>query len=272
MPRKRTSVRLEGSLAFSSKAGSLGGGQRIALLEAIAVTGSISQAAKTVGLSYKGAWDAVETMNNLADHPLVETSTGGHRGGGTRLTASGEQLVRSYRAADEEHARFVASLNRRLLDHDGDLSLLGRLTMRTSARNQLWGRVVRLATGAVNDEVELEIKGGDRIVAVVTRESAEQLALAVGVEAVALIKASWVMLAVDDGGPALKLSARNQLAGTVQALTPGAVNTEVGIALAGGNTLAAIVTNGSAQSLELKAGARVIALFKASSVILGVAG
>lgn len=272
MPRKRSSVQLEGSLAFASKAGSLGGGQRIDLLEQIRVTGSITQAAKAVGLSYKGAWDAVETMNNLADRPLVETSTGGRHGGGTRLTARGEQLVRSYRAAQEEHAVFIASLNRRLDDHNGDLQVLGRLMMRTSARNQLWGRVLRITPGSVNDEVELEIKGGDRIVAVVTRESAEQLGLAPDVEVVALIKASWVMLAVQDDGPALKLSARNQLAGTVRALTPGAVNTEVTIDLPGGNTLAAIVTDASAQSLALKPGMTVTALFKASSVILGVAG
>jgi molybdate transport system regulatory protein len=270
--KKSTALQLQGSLSLASQAGTLAGAQRIALLEAIGKTGSITSAAKAVGLSYKGAWDAVEAMNNLADAALVERIAGGRGGGGTQLTARGVALVESYRAAAEEHLRFVTALNRRLKNSGGDLQLLGRLAMKTSARNQLWGRVIRVAAGAVNDEVELEIKGGDRIVAVVTHESVEQLGLKSGVDAVALIKASWVIIGVEDGGPKLKLSTRNQLAGKVATLTPGAVNTEVTVELKGGNTLAAVVTNVSAENLGLKAGIAVTALFKASSVIVGVAG
>jgi molybdate transport system regulatory protein len=270
--KKNAALQLHASLSLGSRAGTLAGAQRIELLEAIGSTGSITSAAKAVGLSYKGAWDAVEAMNNMADAPLVERVTGGRGGGGTQLTARGVALINSYRAAAEEHLLFVDALNRRLKNNSGDLQLLGRLAMKTSARNQLWGRIVRVAAGAVNDEVELEIKGGDRIVAVVTHESVQQLGLKSGVDAVALIKASWVILGVDDGGPKLKLSTRNQLAGTVKALTPGAVNSEVSVDLKGGNTLAAVVTNVSAQSLGLKPGIAVTALFKASSVIIGVAG
>ncbi|MDB5969616.1 MAG: LysR family transcriptional regulator [Hydrocarboniphaga sp.] len=270
--RKPAALQLQASLSLASKAGTLAGAQRIELLEAIGKTGSITRAAKAVGLSYKGAWDAVEAMNNMADAALVERIAGGRGGGGTQLTPRGVALVESYRAAAEEHLLFVEALNRRLKDRRGDLQLLGRLAMKTSARNQLWGRVVRIAAGAVNDEVELEIKGGDRIVAVITHQSVEQLGLKTGSDAVALIKASWVILGVDDTGPTLKLSTRNQLRGSVKALTPGAVNTEVTVDLKGGNTLAAIVTNTSAQSLALKPGIAVTALFKASSVIIGVAG
>jgi len=273
MARKKPApLQLQAHLSLGSQAGTLAGEQRIALLEAIAATGTITQAAKIVGLSYKGAWDAVEAMNNLADSALVERAAGGRGGGGTSLTERGAALVRSYRAVAEEHLHFVDALNRRLKDGGGDLQLLGRLTMKTSARNQLWGRVIRVVAGSVNDEVELEIRGGDRIVAVITHESVEQLGLKPGADAVALIKASWVILGVDDEAAALKLSARNQLRGTVGALTPGAVNTEVRIDLRGGNTLAAVVTNTSAQSLALQPGTAVTALFKASSVILGVAG
>lgn len=265
-------LQLEARLGFASKAGPLGGELRMALLEQIAATGSITRAAKAVGLSYKGAWDAVEAMNNLADRPLVERSAGGKGGGGTRLTERGEQLLLTYRAAAQEHARFVAALNTRLQGQDAsrDLGLLRRIAMKTSARNQLWGRVTRIGHGAVNDEIELQLQGGDRLVAVITRESARQLGLSLGAEAVALIKASWVMLGVDVG-PGLRLSARNRLEGTVKALSPGAVNTEVVVALRGGSTLTAIVTRASARDLGLKPGGAVTALFKASSVILGVA-
>jgi len=143
-------------------------------------------------------------------------------------------------------------------------------TMKTSARNQLHGTVTVLATGVVNDEVELTLTAGQRIVAVVTHESTASLGLAVGAEAFALVKASSVFVATDLGGA--RLSARNQLRGTVTRLTPGAVNAEVLIDVGGGQTVAAIITQESARSLSLAPGTAVIALFNASSVILGVPG
>ena len=144
--------------------------------------------------------------------------------------------------------------------------------MLTSARNHFTGTVTAITAGAVNDEVVLKLTGGERITAVVTHSSVENMGLKVGGEAVALVKASWVLVGVDSPGKQqqLKLSARNQLRGTVQRLTPGAVNTEVVIALKGGNSVASIITNISAVELKLVDGAKVVAIFKASSVILGV--
>lgn len=69
--------------------------------------------------------------------------------------------------------------------------------MKISARNTLKGKVVKLNHGAVNTEVELELPGGEVIVSVITKESAEKLGLAVGKEAYAIIKASNVMLGAD---------------------------------------------------------------------------
>lgn len=142
--------------------------------------------------------------------------------------------------------------------------------MKTSARNQFTGKVSKLSAGAVNDEVELTLAGGQKIVSVVTHESVEGLGLKVGAEAYALIKASSIIVATDVGNG--RLSARNQLAGTVASVQPGAVNSEVIIELAGGGTVAAIVTQESAKTLGLAAGTAATAIFKASSVILGVAG
>ena len=68
----------------------------------------------------------------------------------------------------------------------------------------------------------------------------------------------------------MKLSARNQLEGTITRVEPGAVNAEVVIALYGGNSVAAIITNTSASEMKLAEGMAVTAIFKASSVILGV--
>lgn len=266
-------LQLDGELWLNVHGQTLGGASRIGLLDAIARTGSITQAARAVGMSYKAAWDAVDTMNNLAGEPLVARSAGGRGGGSTTLTTRGARLVARYAQLDALHRRFVALLNDEAVDLGRDLSLLRTLTMKTSARNQFVGHVTAVHAGAVNDEIELTLPGGARLVAVVTRESTEQLGLAVGTQAIALVKSSWVMLAVglatDPDG--VKLSARNQLPGTVTALTPGAVNTEVVLELDGGGSLAAIVTQASAQALGLAVGVRATAFFKASSVILAVA-
>jgi molybdate transport system regulatory protein len=139
--------------------------------------------------------------------------------------------------------------------------------MQTSARNRFSGIVKEVKRGAVNDEVELEIPRGIRIVAVLTHSSTESLGLKAGIEAFALIKSSSVILATAFDG--VRLSARNQLPGKVASVVPGAVNSEVIVDIGGESRIAAIITNASVQSLGLKAGAPVLALFKASSVILG---
>ena len=86
-------MKLEGQLWFAHEGQNLAGQGRIELLQQIADTGSISKAAKAAGMSYKTAWDAVDAMNKATGSPLVERSVGGKGGGGTRLTAKGEELV-----------------------------------------------------------------------------------------------------------------------------------------------------------------------------------
>lgn len=142
--------------------------------------------------------------------------------------------------------------------------------MKTSARNHFEGTVTQLKAGAVNDEVEIGTAGGVKIVAIITRESASGLALATGKPAFALIKASSVIVVADERGA--RFSTRNRLAGTVARVQPGAVNTEVVIDVAPGTSVAAIVTNESAERLGLAAGKPATAIFKASSVIVGVPG
>lgn len=265
-------LELGGELWLRAGDQTLGGAARIALLAAIGDTGSITRAAKAVGLSYKAAWDAVDTMNNLAGEPLVARSTGGKGGGGTTLTPRATSLIAAFRTIEREHRRFIEAASAAVAGFDVDWALIGRIGMKTSARNQLFGKVASIVRGTVNDEVTLALPGGQSVVAVLTHESADALGLREGADACALVKASWVVLAVDDGGPDLKVSARNRLHGSVDAVAAGAVNSEVTLALDGGGTLTAVVTNDSVDALQLDAGRRAIALFKASSVILAVTG
>ena len=140
--------------------------------------------------------------------------------------------------------------------------------MKTTARNQFLGKVAELKAGAVNDEVILELPGGQQIVAIVTQGSTASLGLVPGAEAFALIKASSIILVADGDGA--RFSARNQLAGTVTRVQTGAVNTEVVLDLPRGGTIAAVITNHSCSEMGVAIGSSVTAMFKASSVILGV--
>ncbi|CAG4886264.1 TOBE domain-containing protein [Paraburkholderia saeva] len=140
--------------------------------------------------------------------------------------------------------------------------------MRTSARNHFSGQVTSVKAGAVNDEVSLRTQDGLDIVAIITHGSAAALGLAAGKPAFALVKASSVLVMVDVDGS--KVSARNVVSGTVSSVNKGAVNAEVIIAAAGGAQIAAIITNDSVDRLGLASGKAAAAIFKASSVIVGV--
>lgn len=141
--------------------------------------------------------------------------------------------------------------------------------MKASARNQFTGTVNEVLIGAVNAEVHLSLKGGETIVASITKESVENLGITAGLEVIALVKAPQIIVVTDFGG--YTLSARNQLQGTVTQIKSGAVNSEVDIELKGGEKVAATVTNDSIESLGLRKGQSATAVFKAGAVILAVA-
>lgn len=268
MKRPNKDIELHGSIWMSVGESNFGGAGRIELLSRIAESGSISQAARDMKMSYKAAWDAIDIMNNLAGTPLVERVAGGKGGGGTRLTPRGEQLVFNFRKIEEEHKKFISILGLQSKDMADDFILIKRIGMKTSARNHFAGKILALNHGAVNDEVILETHGGQKIVATITHGSTIDLGLKQGVEVFALIKASSIILALDDG--TAKFSARNCLSGTISRLQLGAVNAEIVVDLLGGGSIAAIITNESCQNLALDTGKQVTAIFKASSVIIGV--
>lgn len=238
----------------------------IGLLEAIAEHGSINRAAHASGISYRTAWERIEALNNLSDRPLVVRAVGGRGGGGTRLTEQGAQLVRVFRELEQEHRSFLAGLARRIHGLEIMMPMLGRLHTQTSARNQIWGQVSAIRHGAVNAEVHLNLGQAQSIVAIITKESLARLDLKHGSDAVALIKASSIIITTD---PTLKLSARNRLYGHVSRLHRGAVNSDTVIDLDQNKSIAAMITNESVDRLRLQVGTQACAIFDASSVIIG---
>ena len=237
-----------------------------ALLEAIDATGSINRAARTAGLSYKGAWLLLESACNLASEPLLETATGGAGGGGTRLTEAARGLLDAWRELQSQHRAFLRAQEARLATHPALAGLLRRMSMKTTARNQYAGAVASLEIGPVSAQVTIALKSGGEVAATMTSVAARRLELKKGKEVLALIKASAVVLVTDFAG--WKLSARNQLAGTVSRIDRGAVSSLVVVTMPGGATISATVTNEGVEATGLKVGVPATAVFKAYAVMV----
>lgn len=240
----------------------------IAMLEAIAENGSINRAAKAVGLSYKAAWERIETINNLSPTPLVLRKTGGSGGGGTVLTEEGVLFLQRAKLFGKELEKFVNLFHDTPEDAYEMLRTLKNMEMKISARNVWLGNVKQIEQGVVNSVVTVGLKGEDSIVSMITDNSVKRLGLELGKEVHVIVKAPSVMLSLD-GDPA-RISARNILTGEINRISPGAVNDEVIINIAGGNTVTTILTSNSVKKLALKPGDTVHAVIKASSVILAI--
>ncbi len=237
-----------------------------ALLQALHDTGSINRAARTAGLSYKGAWLLLEAACNLANEPLLETATGGVGGGGTRLTAAALGLLQAWQTLQAEHRDFVRAQEARLAQLPALHGLLRRMSMKTTARNQFAGTVSGVELGPVSAAVAITLASGAEITATMTSTAARRLKLKKGKEALVLIKASAIVLVTDFAG--WQLSARNQLEGTVSRIEAGAVSSLVVLTLPGGAALTASVTNEGVEALGLTVGTPATAVFKAYSVLV----
>ncbi len=265
------SAKLSGKLLIDTSMGSFLGDKRIRLLEAIERTGSISQAAKAVPMSYKAAWDAVDDMNNVAPQALVSRMAGGRNGGGTELSAFARKLIAFYRALEQESQlaleKLSANLDQNGVQDAADFrQALRRMSMKTSARNQFAGPVLSVKDGVVDTEVCMALAPGLMLTAIVTRESAENLGLTSGCDVLAFVKASSILLLTGDQA---RISARNRFTGTVSQIHAGPVNAEVTLTMAGGrHVITAVVTLESVKHLALELGQTVTAVFKASSVFL----
>ena len=223
---------LHGQLSLNTAGRLLAGENRIRLLEAVDTHGSITRAARALPMSYKCAWDAIDAMNNLSEQALVERSAGGRQGGGTRLTDAGRRLIATFRALEHEQQGAVAHLQPHL---------------RSPAARRGAGAV----RGAVPSAVSKAASGEAWGAAASEAPDAAQLQL--------LLRRL-----------AVRTSARNQFVGRVSRLNESKLSVEVIVELDANTHIAAGVTRESARSLALAPGSAVLALVKASSVLLAV--
>lgn len=142
--------------------------------------------------------------------------------------------------------------------------------MNLAVDNRFEGRVAVLRDGPVQCELVLALPGGDRLRALVSGASVRALGLAVGVDVVALVPASWVVVATGVRGVAS--SAGNELHGAVGAVHAGPVGAEVAIVLAGGSVVRALVSREAVAELGLAPGVPACAIVPAHQVVIGRPG
>lgn len=106
--------KVNGSIWIEGKDGAFIGLGRIKLLEGIHECGSITKAAKSMKMSYRQAWELVNSMNKQARHPMVITASGGSGGGGTRVTEHGLKAIQEFRKMSEQFEQFREALGRDL--------------------------------------------------------------------------------------------------------------------------------------------------------------
>lgn len=263
-------------MVLRTEFGALIGDTRVRLLEEIGRHGSIAKAARKIPLSYKTAWDAVDEMNNLAEHALVDRTIGGPRGGGTRLTTHGQQLIALFRAVEGESqwaADRLSALAAKSLPDDpvAIRQLLRRMAVRTSARNQFACTVQAVRHGEVDAQVTLALDTEERLEALVTCDSVDRLGLVPGQEVLALVKASAVLLLPE---PSTRTSAGNHLEGVVSRIHEGRGSSEVVVSLARAPVrhVCAVISTEALQRLQLVAETPVAVAFQAGSVTLALVG
>jgi molybdate transport system regulatory protein len=240
-----------------------GADRRLDVLRRIAAGDSISQAAREVGVSYKAAWQAIETLSQASGEALVERTVGGAGGGGASITEAGQRLLQ---LADALAAARAAVLSR----FAGGATLAAGLQLRTSMRNQLACRVVALQPQAPDDPtvwVQCETRGGVKLSASVTRESADLLGLAPGRSVLLLCKATAVQV-----GPAQRArrsvvaADTAHLSGQVERVAPGQARDEVVLLLPGGDHWVGFAPH----PFALAPGARASASVAASALVVAI--
>lgn len=257
--KHKNDFKIDGRFWFTNNGKYFAGSGRVELLKNIKETGSISKAAKVMGMSYKAAWDSVDVMNKITGQSLVSRVSGGKNGGGSVLTDAGIKFIEQY---DKYEKLFEELLL--LIDENSDIDhIKNNLNLKTSADNSFAATVKSISEGAVYSIVELSASSFT-IYASISKSSVEKMQLQVNDKVEALIKSNDLVLSMDT----LNLSCRNKFAGTVSAVKKGAVNSEVYINIEDNHKLCVMVTNDSVSSLNIDYGSHVYAYCKASSVLL----
>jgi molybdate transport system regulatory protein len=258
-------MKIDGRFWLTKEGQSFLGAGRIELLERIDQTGSINAAAKEMKMSYKAAWERINGMNALADQPLIERSTGGRGGGGTKLTPYAHELIATFHRLGELHRQFIDRFSEAGNDPERLARILSRTFLTTSARNQIPATLSSIESKGLHSTLTLALSGSDVLRSTITAKSVENMGLTLGCDTYAIIKSSDIHIV-----SALPTSATedNVLIGTIETLETSGENIEIGLRLEGGTLLIALEKQDSLQKLQI--GLQAYAIISALHIIIGL--
>jgi molybdate transport system regulatory protein len=156
---------------------------RAALLRFIDETGSISSAARKLGMSYRYAWGEIREMETLLGEKLVEKSRGGRTHGKTNLTERGKEILEEFTLLEKSFGEVTK-----------DKTFWEAIGLKLSARNALKGRIKSVEKDGVAAKVKIEIDAPATVTSLITSEAAEYLKLKKGDKVKAIVKATEVMI------------------------------------------------------------------------------
>ncbi|MGZ5208927.1 MAG: TOBE domain-containing protein [Sulfuricurvum sp.] len=241
-------MKIDGRFWLTKENQSFLGAGRIELLERIDQTGSINAAAKEMKMSYKAAWERINGMNLLADQPLIERTTGGRGGGGTKLTPYARELIATFHRFNELHRQFIDRFAEAGNDPERLARILSRTFLTTSARNQIPSILQTIDTNGLHSTLTLALSGFDVLRSIITAKSVENMGLAIGCDTYAIIKSSDIHIL--SSYPDTKTT-DNILSGSIETLERSGENIEIALRLDGGTLLIALEKQDALQNLQV---------------------
>lgn len=183
-------MKLDGRFWLEKDGKSFLGSGRIELLKRIETTGSMNAAAKEMKMSYKAAWERVNSMNELSDKPIIERQTGGKGGGGTKLTPYAYELIETFEKLDILHRQFIERFSQASDSPEHLAKILNRLFLTTSARNQLLCKITHISYDNIYAKITMQLNTTQQITSTITATSMSNLNLAIDEDVYAIIKSS----------------------------------------------------------------------------------
>jgi molybdate transport system regulatory protein len=241
--------------------GFLGKG-RIELLKKIDEHGSLAKAAKAMKMSYKSAWDSLNEMKKLSPEELIVSSSGGKGGGGSRLTTQAHHYIKTYELLYKTQQEFLKSIESHTKDIEDLQLFLQRNSLRTSARNQIFGKVQQIREGEINSVLTISIDNSLHVKASITNESIKELGIKKGKEVYALIKASWVKITT--------IQESNSISGTIITIKKEKNIVEILLKINDKLTITSVMDLAEFEALHVEVKHRAFATFRPSDTIIGV--
>ncbi len=241
-------MKIDGRFWLTKEGHNFLGSGRIELLERIDKTGSIHAAAKEMKMSYKAAWERINSMNDMADQPIITRTKGGRGGGGTVLTPYAHELIATYHRFNELHRQFIDRFAEAGSDPEHLARILSRTFLTTSARNQLPAKVADIEINDLHATLTLALNESDTLRSTITAKSVKNMGLVIGCEAYAVIKSSDIQIVPL---PSLSNNNDNTLSGTIESMETSGENVEITFRLRGGTVLVALVKDDSTKDLHI---------------------